>query len=191
MEKKFMAMMLQETQRKDREQLLACNQMTQDWGLQLTEEDAAALAAARQTALEGSGRIEFDGGIMPELIRTFCDSPYLQQDSYAQTLGLLQEAFYQCKSEAMELLTDRELLDFMREYFDDPCRGDAEYLISTWLDRFTRAVRRGFQTPSAYSRRDEYTLSAGCPTCREACGSLQEEEGWSYELFVQTLENME
>ena len=71
---------------------------------------------------------------------------YITQDSYVETLCRLQEIFYLFKNESMDLLTDDELLDFMREQFEQTCFGDLDYLESTCLESFAREVRADYRT---------------------------------------------
>lgn len=125
------------------EELLACNADSSPYGLRLNAGEAAQLLECRSQALRSAGRVELGGGILPRLIRAFCASPYLEQDSYAETLAQLQEAFYFCKSEARERLSDGELLDLMVRLFNGPARGSAEYLAETSLDALCRRLREG------------------------------------------------
>ena len=41
-------------------------------------------------------------------------------------------------------MTDQELLNFMREQFDNVCFGDTGYLEETCLDRLAAGVRSGY-----------------------------------------------
>lgn len=75
------------------------------------------------------------------MIYAFCDSDYIDQENYAETLARLQEIFYLYKNESMDDLTDDELIDFMREAFDKECRGSLEYLEETCLEQFAREIR--------------------------------------------------
>ena len=63
-------------------------------------------------------RVEFGESILPKLIDTFYDSPYISQSSYPDTCIRLQEIFYLYKNETMDEMTDDELLEFMKEQFD-------------------------------------------------------------------------
>lgn len=63
-------------------------------------------------------RVEFGESILPKLIDTFYDSPYISQSSYSDTCIRLQEIFYLYKNETMDEMTDDELLEFMKEQFD-------------------------------------------------------------------------
>lgn len=95
------------------------NVYTERFGLALTEEDAAILVSERMDALKRQGRVEFGEGILPQLILAFCDSAYLNQENYRDSLARLLDIFYEFKTEALEQLTDEELINFMREQFDD------------------------------------------------------------------------
>ena len=53
-----------------------------------------ALAEGRERALADTGRVEFGDGILPALIDALCDSPYLQQSDWAETLLSAQAVFY-------------------------------------------------------------------------------------------------
>lgn len=121
------------------------NQRTEKFGLILTEEEAGQLVSLRRDNLKEQRRVEFGEGILPKLIDTFCDSPYIEQDSYAQMLARLQEIFYLYKNEIMDEITDDELLEFMREQFDMVCFGDLDYLEETCLDIFAQAIRAGYR----------------------------------------------
>jgi hypothetical protein len=55
---------------------------------------------------------------VPKIVGAFCDSPYLLQDEYEETLRTLTDAFYTYKNETRDLLTDDELLGRMRARYD-------------------------------------------------------------------------
>ncbi|MGN0277288.1 MAG: DUF6323 family protein [Hominisplanchenecus sp.] len=126
------------------EMLAKANEKTERFGLVLSQEEMEALLEQRKEILKWEERIEFGEGILPKLVYTFCDSGYLSQQDYADTLGRLQEIFYQFKNEMQDRVTDEELLDFMREQFDEVCFGDLDYLESTCLEAFARKVRAGY-----------------------------------------------
>lgn len=102
--------------------LVSCNQFTHQFGVSLSEEDAAQLLECRRESLTEFGRIEFEGGILPKLIYTFCDSPYIYQDNYLDTLITLQNIFYLYKNESLDELSDDELLQYMKTHFEGECR---------------------------------------------------------------------
>lgn len=125
-------------------QVLETNQYTERFGLTLSREDAELLAEGRVETLKKEQRVEFGQGILPKIIYAFCDSSYIGQEQYRDALLRLQEIFYLYKNEMMDELTDDELLEFMREQFDQVCYGDFEYLEGTCLDIFAQAVRAGY-----------------------------------------------
>lgn len=126
-----------------------CNEFTEKFGLKLSEEEIGELVQCRAAALKNAGRVEFGGGILPRLIYAFCDSPYIEQDNYEATLAELQEAFYYYKSEALDLYTDDELIEFMVKVFNGRAQGSAEYLIETSLDALCRYSRSGYDEANA------------------------------------------
>ena len=123
------------------QKVLDMNQKTQQFGLVLTEQDAKLLVEARGEELRRQQRVEFGESILSKLIFTFCDSEYIFQDNYVETIIRLQEIFYIFKNETMDELTDDELLTFMRKQFENVCHGDLEYLEGTCLSNFARAIR--------------------------------------------------
>ncbi|MDD3347671.1 DUF6323 family protein [Oscillibacter sp.] len=100
-----------------------CNARTARFGLSLSREQAEALAVGRSHALRDTGRVEFGGGILSALIDALCSSPFLQQETYADTLETLQEVFYHWKNELDDTTPDRALLSLMRRAFDEKARG--------------------------------------------------------------------
>lgn len=123
--------------------ILACNEQTAPYGLTLTPEAAAALAETQALSLKRAGRIEFGGGVMENLILAFCDSPYLDMQTYEQTLHVLAEGFYEFKNETCDVLSDAALVRLMRQAFDGVCRGSTEHLLGTVLPELARHIRRG------------------------------------------------
>lgn len=140
-EKNWLEFMSKQTQVKE---VLARNQDTERFGLVLSEREAELLIAERGEVLKKERRVEFGQGILPKMIDAFCDSAYITQDGYCDTLVRLQEIFFLYKNEMMDEITDDELLEFMREQFEKVCRGDFAYLEETCLDLFAQAIRAGY-----------------------------------------------
>ncbi|MVB10911.1 hypothetical protein CAFE_16120 [Caprobacter fermentans] len=107
-------------------ELLALNEETQEYGLELTQEDALALAETRRIALEASGRVEFGTPVIEKIIRTFSRSRYLYQYDYAPVLHELLEAFFQLKNETEDRFSDDDLIDFLFDCFEYRYRGSLE-----------------------------------------------------------------
>jgi len=121
--------------------VIGCNQYTKRFGVSLSEKEALALLEARKNSLSEQERIEFGEGILPKLIFAFCDSPFIYQDNYVDTLEALQDVFYLYKNESLDELTDDELIEYMKEHFNGECQGSVEYLEDTCLEKFARSIR--------------------------------------------------
>lgn len=127
---------------KTKQTLLAYNELSMQYGLCLSEEDVRELIECRNVAVKEVGRVEFGEGILPKLIYAFCDSPYINSDSYKDILAELQEAFYYFKNETMETYTDDELIEYMVKVFNGSAEGSVEYLVETSLERLARAIKK-------------------------------------------------
>ncbi len=117
------------------------NSYTQRFGLTLSDTDIQMLLSRRTESLAEQRRIEFGNGILDKIIFVFCDSEFIYQGNYAETLAELQDIFYLYKNESLDELTDDELLETMREAFDGECRGSLDYLAETCLEQFARGIR--------------------------------------------------
>ena len=124
-------------------EILACNDDTAAYGLQLTPRQAQALLETRSAALRKTGRVELGGTILRRMILTFCDSPYLTPENYEDTLHQLADAFYYFKSETQDRVGDEALLRYMKQSFDGPCHGSMELLTGTALPDMARRLRAG------------------------------------------------
>ena len=118
------------------------NQYTKKFGLTLTQEDTQLLLAERKSSLKEQARVEFGEGILPKLIFAFCDSTFINQENYVETIARLQEIFYLYKNESLDELSDEELIAYMKEKFDGVCQGSTDYLEDTCLENFARKIRK-------------------------------------------------
>lgn len=135
-------------------ELRECNELTVKFGLYLSEHQIQSLVERRFKALEDTGRIELGQGILKKLITEFCDSPYIIQDNYEDTILELQDSFYYFKNESNDLISDEELISFMKRKFDGICQGSLEYLSDMTLEELCRNTRYGYDTddPDIYGR---------------------------------------
>ncbi len=154
--------------------LISCNEKTAQFGLVLTNEEAKELVVSRNDSLKKHQRVEFGAGILEKLIYYFCDSRYINQDNYTDTLMELQDIFYLYKNEAEDNLTDDELLTFMKEQFESVCTGDIDYLADTCLERFAQAIRAGYTVYIGTGGHNEYE-------------KFDEEPRWDKDLYLQVL----
>lgn len=137
-------------------EVLKCNEYTARFGLVLSQVEAQELIETRTEALNRNGRIEFGGGIIDKIIKEFCDSPFLYQGNYAETLHELIETFYYFKNESLDSLSDDELISLMKKYFDCNCKGSIELLQNRELEAIARNIRFGIRDYEDISEKDDY-----------------------------------
>lgn len=132
------------------------NEYSNQFGLCLTDEDIRELLIRRRECLSEQQRVEFGAGILDKIIFAFCDSDYIYQENYLETIITLQNIFYLYKNESMDELTDDELISVMRIAFEGECQGSLEYLEETFLDEFARGIRSStHKFIGRYARDDE------------------------------------
>ncbi len=159
------------------EQVRRTNQYTEEFGLALSEKDAELLLAEKNHVLKAEQRVEFGASILPQIICTFCDSSFISQSNYVDSLIRLQEIFYMYKNEMQDEITDSELLTFMKEQFETVCCGDFDYLEGTCLDIFAQAVRAGYRGYKRTQGRGEF----------EGFDIVQR---WDRELYLEALKDL-
>ena len=120
-----------------------CNELTSKYGLTLSDRQISNLLEKRKEILIDTGRIEFRGGVIEKIIKEFCDSLYINKENYERTLYELIEMFYEYKNETMDLVTDDELIEFMKKSFDGVCKGDTEYLSGTIMYKMRENLING------------------------------------------------
>lgn len=157
--------------------VMETNQATVKYGLVLSEKDAQLIVSERSAALKEQRRVEFGTGISEKIIREFCDSPYIEQDIYVDTIIRLQEIFYLYKNEMQDEITDGELLHLMKEQFDKICFGDLDYLEGTCLSNFAQAIRAGYREYQGSSGYGEYA-------------KFDEVARWDYDLYMEMLKEL-
>lgn len=157
--------------------VIETNQTTKQYGLSLTEEEAKLIVTERVNTLKVQKRVEFGEGITPKIICEFCDSDFIDQNNYVETIIRLQEIFYLYKNEMLDEISDDELLHFMREQFETVCFGDLEYLEGTCLTVFSQAVRAGYRGYQESEGRGEYA-------------AFDEVKRWDYDLYYETLKEL-
>lgn len=132
--------------------ILQTNDILLNFGLSLSEDDVKLLLRERKRGLKETQRVEFGEGILPKLIYEFCDSPFIDQDNLVDVIGRLQDIFYEYKNESMDLLSDDELIEFMKKEFD-ACNGSLEQLEEIILEELARSIREQGQNFLEYHYR--------------------------------------
>lgn len=121
--------------------LMRSNEVSQRYGLVLSDAQITALIKAEGETLRASGRLEFGDGILPRLTYTFCDSPFINRDGYFDILNALQDLFYTYKNELDDALTDDELLEAMRNLYHGKAQGSLEYMENIATADLLKALR--------------------------------------------------
>ena len=117
------------------------NEHTAKFGLSLSEENMHLLVEQRRNTLAATQRIEFGPGVLDKLILAFCDSSYIWQSNYVETISGLQEIFYHFKNECLDRISDDALIAIMKDAFENECHGSLSYLEETVLYRLSKKVR--------------------------------------------------
>lgn len=159
------------------DKVIKTNQTTEQFGLSLTEQDAKLILEERKKSLSEQRRIEFGEGIETKIIYEFCDSDYIDQSNYAESIIRLQEIFYLYKNEMQDEITDDELIHLMKEQFEIICFGDFDYLESTCLANFAQAIRAGYDGYKSSDGYGEYS-------------KFDEEKRWDYGLYLEALKEL-
>lgn len=124
-------------------QIIRTNDKSLRYGLTLSPQDALQLVETRNETLLALGRIEVGSATIGKIIEAFCDSAYIQQEEYSSTLQELIEIFFYAKNETLDLLSDDELIELMKDYFEHRCRGSLELLKHREMELLARKVRFG------------------------------------------------
>jgi hypothetical protein len=132
------------------------NEETRKYGLILTEQQAIILAKTKSDSLKNAGRIEFSSGVIDKLILAFCDSPYITQENYEDTLHELMDIFYSFKNETLDMISDNDLIGFMQKSFNGICCGSLELMSGRELPELARKLNYIHVRDFAEEFDDEY-----------------------------------
>ena len=119
-------MMLLQNQQNQLGKVLETNESTEQFGLSLSERDAKLILDERRNSLQEQRRIEFGEGIAPKIIYEFCDSDFIDQNNYVDTVVRLQEIFYLFKNEMQDEITDDELLQWLDEFWTQAYKDEGQ-----------------------------------------------------------------
>ncbi len=118
--------------------LFELNSYSSEYGLALTGKQINRLAEATKHALYESGRIEIGSGILPVIASEFCTSPFITGNNYATVLEDLIHIFFQVKSALCDRISDRDLIRLLRDYYENKCYGNPEFLRDRDIDLLTQ-----------------------------------------------------
>ena len=139
--------------------LLALNEVSREYGLTLTAEEAKELSETRRIALEENERVEAGAGAVPEILKRFCASRYVNAENYTYILNEITYLFYYIKTETDDRIGDQALIDELFERFELYCRGSIDVLEGREAERIIRKINAGEHYAEWFGDRDEIGLN--------------------------------
>lgn len=136
--------------------ILNLNEETILYGLKLKKEDIMQIIEVRNQVVTGYGRIELGTDVINKLIKSFYNCPFIEQDDYMLTIMELQEVFYYMKNETEDRISDDELIEILKDFFENYCRGSIELLQGREIESFARNQRIIYQQSDFFSGRNEF-----------------------------------
>jgi len=143
------------------EEILALNEVSREYGLVLSEEDAKELSEMRNNAIVENERVEIGAGAVTEIIKRFCTSKYVSEENYAYVLNEITYLFYYIKTEVDDRISDKNLIDELFERFELFCRGSIDTLEGREVERLIRKINSGEKYFEWFHDRDELDYSQG------------------------------
>lgn len=110
------------------------NELLELKGIKLTEKQKLELIENKNQNLKNLGRVEFGESTLKKLINKFIDSPYIDEDDIVFELSELTNIFYLYRSE-INNLSDDEIIEYMKESFNEIYNGSLELLETLGLER--------------------------------------------------------
>lgn len=130
-------------------ELIQLNKKTQEYGITLSAKDCLDIAQFRNEALIENQRIEIGLGAVEKIIELFCDSPYINQHNFTQTIEALLECFYTIKTETLDKINDDSVLDFLVYLYENVCGGDINKLYDA--EAFDLFINKALAKPAFYN----------------------------------------
>lgn len=125
------------------DKILALNEVSREYGLVLTAEDAKELSELRERSLKDNERLEIGLGAMEGVIRRFSKSSFINQENYAYVIAEVTDLFYYIKTETDDRISDNELLDELYLRFEQRCRGSVDLLLGREGEILIRKINAG------------------------------------------------
>lgn len=137
-------------------EVLACNQVSQKYGLALSPVQVQELVETRNRAIAGNGRVELNLEVLKKIIAVFCTSAYMNSGNYADTLNELIDLFYYMKNETEDSIGDDDLIAQMKKFFDTSCQGSVELLKNREMALFAGKQRHEMQIYDIWREGSKY-----------------------------------
>ena len=120
-------------------QLVSLNDYTVQHGIVLSQKDCNEIAQVRAELLIENERIEMGVGAAQRIIEEFCDSGYVDQHTFKDTVEELLECFYTIKNETDDKVDDETVINFLKFAFE-ATGGDVSKIYM--LDIFANYIRK-------------------------------------------------
>lgn len=134
-------------------ELIQLNDITREHGIVLSKKDCAEIAECRAELLKDTERIEVGAGAITKIIETFCESGYINQQNFKDTVEGLLECFYTIKTETDDKVSDEDTLKFLKYLFEVEAGGDVAKLYDS--EAFDLFIERGkFSIPKTYEENE-------------------------------------
>ena len=124
--------------------ILKLNLVTEKYGLRLTKGEIQKIIKDKREILKDMKRIEIRDCIIQKIILNFYDSSYIDKYNYADTVSEIIRVFYIYVEEFENILTDDEIINYMKDGFDGICAGSVLLLETNHLSELKENVAGGF-----------------------------------------------
>ena len=124
--------------------ILKLNLVTEKYGLRLTKGEVQKIIKDKREILKDMKRIEIRDGIIQKIILNFYDSSYIDKYNYTDTVSEIIRVFYIYVEEFENILTDDEIIKYMKDGFDGICAGSVLLLETNYLFELKENITGGF-----------------------------------------------
>lgn len=135
-------MVIYQNDQKNVKNLISMNEITKDKNLVLSQKEILMLIENKNSTLKDIGRIEIGKSIIDDLVYDFYDSDYIDSDNYFDTINELVNIFYMYQDKFSDYLTDEEIIEYLRNNFDE-MGGSLELLGSVSFDKLNTRIIYG------------------------------------------------
>ncbi len=122
--------------------LIKLNELTKSKNLIFTDEEILNLIKNKNDTLKDIGRVEIGKSVIDDIVYSFYDSEYIDNDNYFETINELINIFYMYQDKFSEYLTDSEIIGYLRDNFDK-VNGSLELLSSISFDKLNTKLMYG------------------------------------------------
>lgn len=167
--------------------LAAGREAFSEYGIRLTQEDAAMIVSAGKEALDAQQLVLTGPDIAPKLIHWFLPSGFLAGAHFAEETAALVSAFYRLRGELQTvcdsagdtgcMLSDNAILDYMYQFYTSPqCSGETDAMLAAAERLLVPAMHRLLSQRAAERRRRRESAGGDAVTRALYADLIAEEE---------------